>query len=78
MDREWADELQLARKQPGTEGADRILALLRDDRAGGPSENFTFIRAKQYERLGMPEVARAFYEAAEARSVDNPKLLSVA
>ena len=78
VDREWADELQLARKLPGIEGADRILAVLRDQRAGRPSGNFFFIQAKQYERLGMPEVARAFYDAAEARSVDNLKLLSVA
>ena len=75
VDREWADELQLALK---IEGADRILALLRDKRAARPSGNFFFIRAEQYERLGMPEVARAFYEAAEARSVDNLKVLSVA
>ena len=78
VDRAWADELQLARKQVGPEGADRILALLRDKRAARPSGNFFFIRAKQYERLGMPEVARAFYDAAEARSVDNLKVLSVA
>ena len=78
VDQEWANELQLARKLSGNEGADRILALLRDQRAGRPSGNFFFIQARQYERLGMPEVARAFYDAAEARSVDNLKLLSVA
>ena len=78
VDHEWANELQLARKLPGIEGADRILALLRDERAGRPSGNFFFIRAKQYERLGMPEVARAFYDAAETRSIDNLKLLTVA
>ena len=78
VDREWANELQLARTLPGIDGADRILALLRDQRAGRPSGNFFFIQAKQYERLGMPEVARAFYDAAETRSVDNLKLLSVA
>lgn len=78
VDRRWADELQQARQHLGTEGADRILALLRDSRAGRPSGNFFFIQAKQYERLGMPEVARACYDAAETRSVDNLKLLSVA
>ena len=78
VDRQWADELQQARQHFGTEGADRILALLRDSRAVRPSGNFFYIQAKQYERLGMPEVARAFYGAAEARSVDNLTLLSVA
>lgn len=78
VDRQWAQEMQSVRDVAGAEGADRTLALLRDSRAGRPSGNFFLIQAKQYERLGMPEVARAFYDAAETRSVDNLKVLSVA
>ena len=67
VDREWANELQSARGIAGIEGTDRILALLRDRRAGRPSGNIAFIQAGQYERLGMPEAALVFYEAAESR-----------
>jgi hypothetical protein len=78
IDPEWAKETQSARGIPGVEGAHRLLVMLRDPRAGQPSGNIAFIQARQYERLGMPEVALAFYEAAEARSVDNLRLLAVA
>ncbi len=67
IDRKWAEEMRSARDVAGVEGADRILALLRDPRAGRPSGNIAFIQARIFERLGMPEVAFRFFEAAEDR-----------
>ncbi len=68
IDPTWANEVQQARSVAGPEGADRILALLRDPRAGRSSGNIAFLQARTYEQLGLPEVALAFYEAAEAHN----------
>ena len=46
IDPEWAKEAQIARGIAGTEGADRLLNLLRDRRAGRPSGNVAFIQAR--------------------------------
>ncbi len=67
IDRKWAEEMQSVRDVAGAEGADRILALLRDPRSGKISANIAFIQARNYERLGLPEAALRFYEFAEAR-----------
>ncbi len=67
IDREWAKEYQVTWDIMTEAGADRVLALLRDRRAGLPSGNHIFVQARNYERLGMPEVALSFYETAESR-----------
>ena len=60
VDQEWANELQLARKISGNEGADRILALLRDQRAGRPSGNFFFIQLVEWRCFSATPMFKKF------------------